>query len=185
MLVSPDRAHLPAYTAALQRGWSPNTTRDVCAEQLAAIAEDADTFLARLVQPEGGTLTLPSGETALYLPGTTRWMWDEGLCGAINLRYQRGTTELPPHVSGHIGYSVVPWRRREGHGTAALRSMLTLAGETGLPHVIITCDTDNVGSRRVIEANGGVFLHEAEEAPGTRKLVYRVALDLTAQGASR
>ena len=50
-------AHLPAYTAALQRGWSPNTTRDVCAEQLAAIAADADGFLARLIQPEGNLLT--------------------------------------------------------------------------------------------------------------------------------
>ena len=178
VLVVPDVAHLHAYTAALQRGWSPNTTRDVCAEQLAAIAADPDGFLARLIQPEGNLLTLPSGETVTYLPGTTRWMWEDGLCGAINLRHQHGTTALPAHVSGHLGYSVVPWRRREGHGTAALRQMLPVAAALGLPYVIVTCDTDNVGSRRVIELNGGVFLHEAEEQgePGLRKLVFRVAL---------
>ena len=178
VLVTPDLAHLPAYAAALQRGWSPNTTRDVCAEQLAAIADDSATFLARLIQPEGGTLMLPSGETVPYLPGTTRWMWSEGFCGAINLRHQRGTTDLPPHVSGHIGYSVVPWRQREGHGTAALRLMLPLAAALGLPFVIITCNTDNAGSRRIIEACGGAFLHEADDnlMPGLRKLVYRVAL---------
>ena len=178
VLVVPDLVHLPAYTAALQRGWSPNTTRDVCAEQLACIAADPGDFLARLIQPEGGTLTLPSGETVPYLPGTTRWIWDDGLCGAINLRHQQGTADLPAHVSGHIGYSVVPWRQRQGHGTAALRLMLPLAAAVGLPHVIITCDTTNAGSRRVIEAGGGVFLHEAEDTlvHAARKLVYRVAL---------
>ncbi len=177
-LIVPDRDHLPGFAAALQRGWSPNTTRDVCAEQLAAIAADADGFLQRLIQPEGGATTTRSGETVPFLPGTTRWIWDGGFCGAINLRYQRGTTDLPPHVSGHVGYSVVPWRRRQGHGTAALRLMLPLAAAIGLPHVIITCDPDNIGSSKVIEAGGGVFLHEVDEAlgHGAPKRIYRIAL---------
>ncbi len=174
----PDLAHLPAYAAALERAWSPNTTRDVCAEQLAAIASDPDGFLARLIDPEGGTTITATGETVPLLPGTTRWIWAEGFCGAINLRFQRGTTELPPTVSGHVGYSVVPWRQREGHGTTALRLMLPIAAAAGLPSVVITCNTDNAGSRRIIEANGGVFLHEADDTlvPGARKLAFRIAL---------
>ncbi|WP_216851321.1 GNAT family N-acetyltransferase [Acidisphaera sp. L21] len=178
-LVLPSRDRLPVYVDALQRAWSPSTTRDVCAERLAAIAEDADVFIQQQITPSG-TMALDTGEVAALLPGTSRWIWDEsdGFCGSINLRYQRGTTDLPPYVSGHIGYSVVPWRQRHGHGTAALRLMLPIAAEHGLPHVIITCDTDNEGSRKVIEANGGVYLQEDDDAshPGTRKRVYEVRI---------
>ncbi len=177
-LIMPDGAHLAAYMAALQQGWSPSTTRDVCAEQLDAIAADADAFLHRLVHPEGGSTRTPAGSMVPALPGTTRWIWDGGFCGAINLRHQPGTTDLPPHVSGHIGYSVVPWRRRQGHGTAALRLMLPVARRSGLSCVTITCNTGNAGSRAIIEANGGAFLYEADDlgVPGARKLVYRIAL---------
>lgn len=178
VLATPDLARLPAYAAALRRGWSPNTTRDVCAEQLAAIARDPAGFIRRLVQPEGGSMTMPTGETVPYLPGTTRWIWHDGFCGAINLRYVRGTTDLPPHVSGHVGYSVVPWRQRQGHGTAALRLMLPMAASAGLPYVILTCGAENAGSRRIIECQGGALLREEADAaaPGDRKRVYRIDL---------
>ena len=47
-VVVPDLAHLPGYAAALRAGWSPNTTRDVSGEQLAAIAADPAAFVAGL-----------------------------------------------------------------------------------------------------------------------------------------
>jgi hypothetical protein len=34
-LEPPDLGNLPSYVAALERGWSPNNTRDVSAEQVA------------------------------------------------------------------------------------------------------------------------------------------------------
>ena len=174
-LLVPDVACLPDYVAALKRGWSSSTTRDVSAEQLVQIEADPEGFVWRLAHSRG-LVTNAEGETVPLLPGTTRWIWDEGFCGSINIRHQTGTVELPPHVSGHIGYSVVPWRQRQGHGTAALRLMLPLAAEYGLPYAIITCDTDNAGSRKVIEVNGGVFVYEADDilVPGARKLVFRV-----------
>lgn len=177
-LIAPDATHLPGYAAALRRGWSPSTTRDLSGAHLAAMAEDAPGLLHRLNRTEAGSTTGPSGETLPNLPGTTRWIWGAGFCGAINLRYQHGSTALPPTVSGHIGYSVVPWQQRQGHATAALRVMLPIAAAIGLPYVIVTCNTENAGSRKVIEANGGSFLHEADDnlAPGTRKRVYRIEL---------
>jgi predicted acetyltransferase len=86
-------------------------------------------------------------------------MWDEGddtFAGSINLRWQPGTAELPPHCLGHIGYSVVPWKRRRGFATRALAGMLAEARALGLPYVDIRTDADNHASQRVIEANGGV-----------------------------
>ena len=155
-LVRPSLARLPGYVEALRQGWSPNTTRDVCNEELAAIADDAAAFLRRLRGEKAGTVRLADGGEVPRLPGVVRWMWDGEFCGAINLRYQPGTEELPPHVSGHVGYAVVPWKRSRGYATRALALLLPRAREAGLGRVLLTCDGDNVASRRVIEANGGI-----------------------------
>ena len=114
------------------------------------------------------------------IPGFHRWMWDDEFCGSISLRWKPATTELPPHVLGHIGYAVVPWKRRLGYATSALKQMLPEAREVGLPYVEITTDPDNVASQRVIEANGGVLVEhftkpaQFSSTPGLR---YRIALD--------
>lgn len=44
---------------------------------------------------------------------------------------------------------------RQGRGTLALKLALERARELGLQRVLVTCDFDNTGSCRVIEANGG------------------------------
>jgi len=60
-------------------------------------------------------------------------------------------------LGGHIGYSVRPSRRREGHAGRALALALREARELGLERVLVTCDEDNEPSRRTIEGNGGVL----------------------------
>ena len=85
---------------------------------------------------------------------THRW-WVHGpvYLGRISVRHE--LTEHLREVGGHIGYDVRRSRRREGHATAMLAAVLPLAHQLGIDPALITCDTDNVGSRRVIEANGG------------------------------
>ncbi len=180
-LVWPSRAYLPGYVAALQRGWSPDNLRGQAAaeEDLQRIAADADRFLASLVDKEaaGDPITLPDGSVVPRLPGYTRWLWDGEFCGSIGLRWQCGTEALPPYCLGHIGYAVVPWKQARGYATQALRQVLQDAEAEGLRYVEITTDPDNVPSRRVIEANGGVLLEEflrPASLGGTRGLRYRV-----------
>ena len=155
-LVAPGPERLAGYMAALHAGWSPSTTRDVSREELAAIREDAALFLRRLRGEAGGTVRLASGEEVPRLPGKVFWLWDGAFCGAINLRHQPGTEALPPHVSGHVGYAVVPWKRRRGYATRALGLLLPVAHRLGLPRLLVTTARDNTASRRVIEANGGI-----------------------------
>ncbi|MBS0559052.1 MAG: GNAT family N-acetyltransferase [Proteobacteria bacterium] len=156
-LVEPSLERLPGYVAALRTGWSPSTGRDVSAEQLAEIERDVARFVADLARNgAGATVTLPDGSTVERLPGLVRWMWDGSFCGAINVRHVPGTLDLPPHVSGHVGYAVVPWKRRQGIATRALALMLPIARSLGLPRILVTCDADNEASRRTILANGGV-----------------------------
>jgi predicted acetyltransferase len=163
-LVWPSREYLPGYVAALERGWSPDNVRGLAAtrEELARIAEDANAFLASLVDREakGDPIALGDGTTVPRLPGYRRWLWDGEFCGSIGLRWTPGTEALPPHCLGHIGYTVVPWKQRRGYATRALREMLREAAVEGLRYVEIVTDPDNIASQRVIEANSGVLVEE-------------------------
>ncbi len=107
------------------------------------------------------------------LPGYTRWISDGGFCGFVNLRWQNGTEALPPHVSGHVGYGVVPARRGKGIATRALALILDEARELGLRHVELTAEVDNLASQRVITANGGMQIGRAMEpdAHGGREII--------------
>jgi len=58
---------------------------------------------------------------------------------------------------GHIGYSVSPSERRQGIATEMLRLCLKECKSYGLEKVLITCDHDNIGSKKTILANGGTF----------------------------
>lgn len=155
-LVPPSLARLPAYIEALQRGWSPNTARDVSGEQLALHAEGAGRLLHELTRQDG-MITFGDGTQVPRLPSRVFWIFGREFCGAINLRFVPGTEDLPPTCSGHIGYSIVPWKQRRGFATRALALVLPVAREVGLKRVLVTCDDDNLGSRKVIQANGGAF----------------------------
>lgn len=182
-LVKPALEHLPSYVDALQRGWSPdNVQPEVTArEHLAAIAADPLAFVESLDDPEakGAALTLPDGTTVPRLPGYRRFIWDGEVAGSIGFRWQEGTSALPSHVLGHIGYAIVPWKRGRGYATRALALMLDEARARGLDYVEITAQPDNVASHKVILANGGVLLERfLEDAAygGTESLRFRVDL---------
>ena len=155
-LVEPTLDGLTTYADALRTGWSPSSTRDVSGEELAAIAADPAQALRLITKTGGGRR--PDGSKAVWLPGRVFWISDGTFCGTINLRHLPGTEALPPEVHGHIGYSVVPWKRGRGYAKEALRLLLPIAARvTGLPRVSLTCDTENRASRAVIEANGGIL----------------------------
>lgn len=166
-LVWPSLEHLPSYVAALERGWPPDNVRGAAAarEELGRIAENAVGFVASLVdrKAEGPPVVLPGGSSFPRLPGYRMWLWDGEVCGSIGFRWQPGTSLLPPHVLGHIGYAVVPWKQRLGYATEALRQLLPLARSEGLLYVELVTDPGNPPSRRVIEANGGVLVEEFVE----------------------
>ena len=94
-------------------------------------------------------------------------------------QWHPGSADLPAHVLGHVGYTVVPWKRRQGCATQAVREVLPHARALGLPYLEITTDPGNLASQKVITANGGVLVEAFTKpaafgsAPGLR---YRIPL---------
>lgn len=90
-----------------------------------------------------------------HVPQTTLW-WVSGseYLGRISIRH-RLTARLT-EVGGHIGYDIRPSARQLGHATAMLAAALPVARALGIDPALLTCGEDNVASRKVIEANGGV-----------------------------
>ncbi len=110
----------------------------------AYVAKLRDDALQETPRPEG------------WVPATTLWYVEAStFLGRLAIRHR-----LTPHLfeaGGHIGYDVRPSARRRGHATAMLRDALPIANALGIETALITCDADNIASRKVIEANGGMF----------------------------
>ena len=100
----------------------------------------------------------PEGIVAM----TTRW-WVDGddYLGRLSVRHE--LNDWLREFGGHIGYVVRPSARRQGNASTMLAAALPIARDLGIDPVLITCDADNAGSRRVIESNGGVFEDQRQE----------------------
>lgn len=91
-----------------------------------------------------------------WVPCTTLWYVEHAeYLGRLAIRHR--LSDLLRDSGGHIGYDVRPTARRRGYATAMLGEALPMARALGLDQVLVTCDTDNVASRKVIEANGGRY----------------------------
>ena len=172
-LIKPTPTHISSYINALRQGWHdlPKGSTDQHIEnKITQIRTDTRQFLSLFDDPGARALPylLPDQTVAYAVPSLRRWIWDETTneyCGTISLRWQNGTTELPHHLMGHVGYTVVPWLRNKGYASFALSEILKLANQQGLPFTHIVTDIDNLASIRVIEKNGGTLVETFTKPP--------------------
>jgi len=76
--------------------------------------------------------------------------------GRIDLRV--GNTEIIVKYGGHIGYRVDEQNRGQRFAARSIRLLLPLAEKHRLSPLWITCNPDNVASRRTCEIAGGIFV---------------------------
>ena len=96
---------------------------------------------------------LPSG----LVPVTTFWLVKDNQIILGESRLRHDLTPALEEFGGHIGYNIRPSQRRKGYGTLILALSLEKARMLGIRRVRVTCDTENIGSVRIIENNGGIL----------------------------
>ena len=139
---------------------------------LASVAKDFSGFLQQLEDQKDRTKIVPD-----RVPATNYWLYKDNstLIGHLPLRHELNEDLL--RFGGHIGYWISPSYRRQGYGKEILRLGLEKAREFGLSRVLVTCDETNIGSQKIIGANGGKLENAlAIEGEPVRKLRYWIDL---------
>lgn len=90
--------------------------------------------------------------------------------GNINLRI--GNPERIVRYRGHVGYSVKPEYRGHRFASRSVRLLMPLAAAHGLNPIWITCDPDNLASRRSCEL-AGAELVETINVPADEEMYQR------------
>ncbi|MDD4312844.1 MAG: GNAT family N-acetyltransferase [Eubacteriales bacterium] len=88
--------------------------------------------------------------------------------GEIDLRmgYVRNT-----YYGGNIGYNVIEAFRGNGYAGKACKLVFQIACAHQMPYLIITCDKDNIASRKTLEHLGGELLETC--VPASYSGLYR------------
>ncbi|MEK4294816.1 GNAT family N-acetyltransferase [Paenibacillus sp. FSL R5-0914] len=115
-----------------------------------AYSEFPDFIRDRIALSRGDNL-LPN-----YVPQTNYWLLiDSYPVGVGKLRHS--LNDQLRKSGGHIGYSIRPSERGKGFGKIFLAELLKKAADLGIDKVMLTCEPNNVASRKVIEANRGIL----------------------------
>lgn len=122
-----------------------------------------DDFLKRMRERETDEIR----EKGL-VPATLYFLVDEKnkICGALDIRHE--LNEYLEKFGGHIGYGIAPSERKKGYGKIQLKLGLEKAKKIGLKKVLITCDDNNIGSAKTIEACGGIYNDTLADAEANR-----------------
>lgn len=120
------------------------------------------------------TEDLKSEELTLLLdhiqPGDPEKQWVPAYCfyicspqgekmGVCDLRVGHNENT---YYGGNIGYSIWPDYRGHHYAAKACRLLFRLAKRHGMEYLYITCNPNNIASRRTCEAAGGVLLEIAD-----------------------
>lgn len=94
-------------------------------------------------------IDLPQGEVIT----SNFWLIDNNkVVGVVRIRHQE------VEYSGHIGYDISPCYRKKSYGTEILKLALKEAVKIGIKEAIVTCNIDNISSKKIIEKNNGKLL---------------------------
>ncbi len=98
--------------------------------------------------------------------------------GKIQIRHKPSHgVSIPESMASHIYYEIFPEHRSKGYGKQILSLGLEEARKIGLKEISITCMEDNFSSKKIIEANRGVFIEDAMIPEENKKMLkYQILL---------
>src|SRR6266487_3090498 len=163
-LTEPSTRYKEQFISAVQEFQREGCQQDY---DVLRISADFEKFVQRLQEEKDRRSVSPG-----FVPASTFWLIDDTeYIGRLSLRHELNDRLLK--MGGHIGYEIRPSMRRQGYGQEILRLGLEKARALGLSRVLVTCDEDNIGSKKIIEHNGGQFENSVEvEGSPKKKLRY-------------
>ena len=90
---------------------------------------------------------------------------NDKIVGIINARHELNDYLL--NLGDHIGYSVRKSERRKGYAKKMLKYSSEFLFSLSLDKILITCDKNNIASKRTIKSCGGILENEVIEATRT------------------
>lgn len=109
---------------------------------------DFDQYIQDLDEQSNG-INIPRD----WVATSTFWLIDKDtVVGVVRVRHQEVES------AGHIGYDISPCFRGRGYGTQILKLAIEEAKKIGIEEAIVTCNTENTASRKIIEKNNGKLL---------------------------
>lgn len=98
---------------------------------------------------------LEEREKTYEVLNTTLFLIEDGkIIGSSNIRHY--LNEFLMNYGGHVGYGVRPDMRGQGYASKILNESLKFLKSLNVEKALITCDEENIASRKVILNNGGV-----------------------------
>lgn len=126
--------------------------------------ESYDDLLNRLKDRRNG-INIASRDVA----ATVYFIVDNGdVVGTIDLRHKLNENYLKR--LGHIAYYIKPEKRNKGYASHALSLAIEKYKQNNVDRILITCYSDNIASKRVIEKNGGVLEKEVHDEKSGKKI---------------
>jgi predicted acetyltransferase len=146
-LTRPSRAYKVSYLQAIQE-----------MNEMGESLHYRDLRFSDLEEIEEMTASPESVDVQASAPDDLFWLVDgEEFLGRVYLLYNLAESHIR---AGQVDYFIRPSKRRQGYGKELLRLTLDKFREHGLKRILISCASDNTGSKKIIEANGGVFENE-------------------------
>jgi predicted acetyltransferase len=176
MLVAPSAAYRDSYIAALREHQAQGRFLDNrhIDNDVGALVRDFDRLVRALLNATDPAFVKPG-----FVPETFLWMIEgrtNELVGRSSIRHQL-SDEPSLRDIGHVGYDIRPSRQGLGYGRSILGLTLDEARRLGMDRVLVTCDSNNMRSKAIIEHWGGVF-ERAVPLAGREYLRLRYWIDL-------
>ncbi|WP_160680459.1 GNAT family N-acetyltransferase [Clostridium sp. C8-1-8] len=129
-------------------------------EKYGKALENFDEYMNNQIKFSKG-IDIPKG----YVTTSTFWLiCGRAVVGVVRIRHE----EL--ESAGHIGYDIAPCYREKGYGSEILKLAIEKAHQIGIVEPIVTCNIDNVASRKIIEKNNGKLLGQIFDEEGNEYL---------------
>jgi len=110
--------------------------------------ENFEEYLKRLQNHSKG-IDIPEG----WVQTSSFWLiHNNEVVGVTRVRHQE------VECAGHIGYDISPCYRQKGYGSEILKLALEEAGKLGIKEAMVTCNVENISSKKIIEKNNGKLL---------------------------